>query len=171
MARRVGTILGKPTYAELADLVAVQRFNLAQLESVKECPAWADKDPVGFGAWAGQVFDAEATMNKALTDADAQIALIPEGLRDVTPVVAPLGVTNAWDAILAAAQPFHALVATFTAKSGCAWPSGTPPQPTAPDFDLKVYQWTGKALSAIQFGGSTLVILALAFLLFGGNRR
>jgi hypothetical protein len=171
--RRVGTVLGLPTYAELADLVAVQRFNLAQLDTAKsECAAWAAKDPTGYGAWAASVFDATEAMNTVLTSAQAQIDLVPEGLRTVTPIVHPLGTDSAWDQVLAAAQPFHALVSTFAQKSGCTWPAGSPPQPTAPDFDLKVYQWTGKALSAISFGGSTLLILGLAFLLFGqGSRR
>jgi hypothetical protein len=157
-------VLGLPTFAELADLVAVQRFNLAQLDSVKACPAWASRDPLGYGAWAALVFDNTAAMNHVLTLADAEIALIPEGLRSVTPVAVASPFTKSiWDQVLDAAQPFHALVATFVKESGCAWPSGSPPQPTAPDFDLKVYQWTGKALQAVQFGGSVgLILLALA---------
>jgi hypothetical protein len=166
---RVGTVLGMPTYAELADLIAVQRWELGQLDSVKACPAWAAKDPLGYGAWAGQVFDATAAMNAVLTDAQAQVDLIPEGLRAVTPVASPLFTKNAWQQVLDAAQPFHQLVATFTAKSGCTWPAGTPPQPTAPDFDLKVYQWTGKALEVASFGGAGLLILGLV-LLFGLSR-
>jgi len=168
--RRVGTVLGLPTYGELADLVAVQHFNLAQLDQAKSgCASWAEKDPLGYGAWAASVFDATAAMNKVLADAEAQIDLVPEGLRSVTPVAAPLGVKNAWDQVLAAAEPFHALVTTYAQKSGCPWPAGAPPQPTSPDFDLKAYQWTGKALSAIQFGGSALLILGLAFLLLSNR--
>jgi hypothetical protein len=170
--RRVGTVLGLPTYAELADLVAVQHWELGQLDTARaSCASWASKDPQGYGAWSASVFDATAAMNSTLADAQAQIDLVPEGLRAVTPVASPLFTKNAWDQVLAAAQPFHALVATFQQKSGCPWPAGTPPQPTAPDFDLKAYQWTGKALQAFQFGGAGLLILGLV-LLFGsrGNR-
>ncbi len=171
--RRVGTVLGLPTFAELADLVAVQRFNLAQLDSVKACPAWAEKDPSGYGSWAAAVYDASATMNHVLSLADGEIALVPEGLRAVTPVaVASVFTKSVWDQVLDAAKPFHALVATFAQKSGCPWPEGTPPQPTATDFDLKAYQWTGKALQAVQFGGSMgliLIVLAAAYML-GGKR-
>lgn len=175
MARRRihGTVLGLPTYAELADLVAVQRFNLAQLDSVKACAPWAAKDPSGYGSWAAAVFDATAAMNSVLTGAQAQIDLIPEGLRAVTPVAAggTLFSKNMWDQVLDAAQPFHALVATFAQKSGCPWPSGSPPQPTAPDFDLKAYQWTGHALQAVQFGGSMgLILLVLAGVYMLGKR-
>lgn len=171
MARRIhGTVLGLPTFAELADLVAVQRFNLAQLDSVKACPAWALKDPSGYGSWAAAVFDATAAMNHVLTLADAEIALIPEGLRSVTPVaVASVFTKSTWDQVLDAARPFHALVATFGQKSGCPWPSGSPPQPTAPDFDLKAYQWTGKALSFTGGVGVMLLVLAAAYML-GGKR-
>jgi hypothetical protein len=166
----VGTVLGLPTYAELADLVTVQHFNLAQLDAAKSgCASWASKDPGGYGAWAASVYDATDAMNKVLADAQAQIDLIPEGLRAVTPILHPLGTPNAWDQVLAAAKPFHELVSTFAQKSGCPWPAGSPPQPTAPDFDLKAYQWTGKALSAIAFGGSTLLILGLAFLLLSNR--
>jgi hypothetical protein len=163
--RRIhGTVLGLPTFGELADLVAVQRFNLAQLDSVRSCPAWAAKDPVGYGAWAASVYDATAAMNAVLTLAQGEMDLVPAGLRNVTPVAVASPFTKSiWDQVLDAAQPFHALVATFVKESGCAWPSGSPPQPTAPDFDLKVYQWTGKALQAVQFGGSVgLILLALA---------
>jgi hypothetical protein len=166
-----GTVLGLPTFAELADLVAVQRFNLAQLDLAKPCPGWAAKDPLGYGQWAGLVYDATATMIKALDFADQQLALIPEALRAVTPVAAgSLFAPNAWDQILSAAAPFRALIATYAAQSGCPWPAGSPPQPTAPDFDLKVYQWTGKALQSIEFGGAGILLLVAAFFLFGGKR-
>jgi hypothetical protein len=170
---RVGTVLGQPTYAELADLCAVQRFNLAQIAEAKSaCATWAAKDPTGYGAWAASVYDASAALSSVLTDAEAEVNIVPEGLRSVTPVLSPLGTDNNWKRVLAAAQPFHALVTTYAQKSGCAWPAGIPPQPTAPDFDLKVYQWTGKVLDSIQFGGSALLILGLAFLLFGqGGKR
>ena len=174
MARRrvQGTVLGLPTFAELADLVAVQRFNLAQLDSVKACPAWAAKDPSGYGSWAAAVYDATAAMNHVLELASAEIDLVPEGLRAVTPVtVASLFTQSVWDQVLDAAKPFHALVATFAQKSGCPWPSGSPPQPTAPDFDLKAYQWTGKALQSIEFGGTMGLLLIAALFLFGGGKR
>jgi hypothetical protein len=158
-------VLGIPTYEELSDLVAVQRFNLAQLDSVKACPAWASKDPTGYGAWAGQVADATTKMTSVLDAADATLAAVPSALHALP--INSMGTTSPWDDILAAAVPFHGLVATFMAQSGCPWPPGSPPQPTAPDFDLKVYQWTGKALSAVSFGGSLGLILLGAFLLFG----
>lgn len=172
-ADRVGTVLGQPTYAELADLIAVQRWQLAALDAVKACPAWAAKDPQGYGAWAASVFDASAAMTTVLDAADAQLALVPDVIRSVTPVEAGAWFQpNMWNQVLTAAQPFHALVATFGQKSGCTWTPGPPPQPTASDFDLSVYQWTGKALNAATFGGSTLLI-ALAVLLLaqhGGSR-
>lgn len=164
-------MFGLPTYGELADLVAVQRFNLGQLDTAKsQCATWAAKDPIGYGAWAASVFDATAAMTAELANASAQIDLVPEGLRSVTPVASPLGTSNAWDKVLAAAAPFHGLVATYAKDSGCTWPPGSPPQPTSPDFDLKAYQWSDKVLKSLEFGGSGLLILALAFLLFGGKR-
>lgn len=163
----MGTVLGIPTYEELADLVAVQRFNLSQLDGVKACPAWAAKDPTGYGAWASAVYDATTKMTSVLDAADATLAAVPDALHSLP--INSMGTTSPWDDILAAAQPFHALVSTFVAESGCSWPKGSPPQPTAPDFDLKVYQWTGKALAAVSFGGSLGLILLGAFLLFGSR--
>lgn len=143
-----GTVFGLNTFGELKDLVAVQRWNLAQLDTARAaCPAWAEKDPTGYGAWASKVYDASSHMTQVLEQADAQIALVPDGLLNVTPV---LGAT--WQNILDAASAFHPLITTYTKESGCPWPSGSPPQPTASDLDLEVYTWTDKTVKAVTSG-------------------
>ena len=158
----VGSVFGLTTFGELKDLVAVQRWNLAQLDKARAaCPAWAEKDPSGYGVWAGKVYDASAVMIQVLEQADAQIALVPELLLNVTPV---LGAT--WQGLLDAAAAFRPLVATYAQASGCAWPSGSPPQPTASDIDLQVYAWSDHTLKAVTstfegFGTLALVGLAL----------
>lgn len=162
MARRnrVGTTLGAPTWAEVADLVAAQSYNLSQLDLNKACAAWAAADPQGYGAWAASVSDATGAMNAAL-DRAKLMAQLNSGAPFVQ-----------WQAILDAAKPLDDLVRRFMKAGYCKWQTtGTMPQPTAPDFDLKAYVWTGKALDLTSSTFRQFALLAVALLVLREVRR
>jgi hypothetical protein len=156
----VGTVLGKPTYAELQDLVNAQRAQLAQLDAAKACPPWAAADPTGYGAWAASLFDATAKLTAELDSAQGGINIVPVGARALVPVIAPIGMRTAWERVLDAAKPFHTIRAAFDKAGYCPWPSAPPlPQPTATDIDLNVFNWAGKALSFTTGLGNVALVV------------
>ena len=139
-----GSIAGHATVAELADLVADQRFQLAALDKVKPCAAWAAADPAGYGAWAASLFDASAAMTRRLEQADTIITITPDAVASVTPA------QDMWDAILEAAKPFHGIMQTLGKAGYCTLDLSGRPAPKASDPDLKAYNWSGDALDDVK---------------------
>jgi hypothetical protein len=139
------------TVAELADLVAAERYQLAKFDAIKACPAWAAADPQGYGAWAANLYDATEAMNKALSWAQGVVNGVPEAIRDVTPARLAGFVTDPWGDVVAAAHPFVDLLVRYKEAGYCQMPdmSGMP-HPKAPDLDLKAYNWTGQALDKLK---------------------
>ena len=149
-----GTIAGAWTMGELRDLVAAEVYQLQQLADVEGCPAWAAADPQGFGEWAARVYDARKELQASIDYANGILFVVPEAVMNITPTGATtfltIGAPNPWDRLIAAAHPFVDLLRQMNAAGFCKPPdmSGMP-QPKAPDFDLKAYNWSGGALQSV----------------------
>jgi hypothetical protein len=154
---RTGEVLGMHTVAELADLVAAERYQLAAFLSIQACPPWAAADPVGYGTWAAAVFDAAAKLSAAIELAQSVIDLTPSAVASVTPARALTGPVDLWQGLVDAAHPFVDLSRRFIAAGFCPFPDMRGmPQPKAPDLDLKGYVWADAAAKKVEDVGSGL---------------
>ncbi len=152
---RTGEVLGMHTVAELADLVAAERYQLGQFLSIQACPAWAAADPAGYGAWAADVFDTAAKLSAAIEAAQSIIDLTPAAVASVTPTRAITGLVDLWQALVDAAHPFVDLARRFIAAGFCPFPDMRGmPQPKAPDLDLRAYVWSDAAAKKIEDVGA-----------------
>lgn len=146
---RAGEVLGMHTVAELADLVAAERANLATLDAIKPCPAWAAADADGYGKWAADVYDASVALTHACDQAQALVDVTPDMVKNVAPVRVLTGLYDPWQNLVDAARPMVDLVRRFMAAGFCPYPNTTMPQPKAPDFDLGAYKWSDQALKSM----------------------
>ena len=152
-----GEVLGMHTVAELADLLAAERYQLAQFDAIKACPAWAEADPAGYGAWAADVFDASAKLAAAIETAQSVVDFTPAAIASVTPARAISGPLDLWQSLLDAAHPFVDLCRRFMVAGFCPMPSmAGMPQPKAPDLDLRAYIWTDAAAKKIESAAGAL---------------
>jgi hypothetical protein len=150
-----GTIMGAHTIGELADLTSAERYQLAQFEAIRACPAWASADPAGYGSWAADYYDASTALQAALVFAQGLVDAVPHALWNVTPVtMSPVpipGFPDAWTRIVQAAHPFVDLATRFIKAGFCPFPDmAGMPQPTAPDLDLSAYKWSDKAAKQVE---------------------
>jgi len=113
--------------SELADLVALEQWQMAQMDAAKACPLWASADPQGYGQWAAALYDADAAMQGAIAFAQAATG----------------DLTNAFKGLVAAAKPYPGLIARLRASGRCSVPFATysPPAPKSADFDVAAYAW------------------------------
>jgi hypothetical protein len=149
----VGSILGFWSVGELHDLLAAKAYEVTQINAAANAcaPSWAATDPVGYGKWAGDLYDANQAFAKAQTNAQRVLDFVPQAMWSFTPT------GSAWDEVIQAAHPFNDLSLRMVQEGHCAPPDfSKTPQPTASDLDLKIFQATDVATKKIESAASSV---------------
>lgn len=174
----VGAFLGKPTVAELADLLKskqAERDGITKAIPV-QVDAWAAVDAPAAHAWLADLAAANAAFEIARADAQGVIDAIPDAIASVTPIELPdlpiIGSPhvqkNVWDQLIEASKPYVHLYGRIQA-AGHPPPAYTIPQPTAPDPDLKAYQAADKATQGIEAAAKTAESYIVPILAIGAG--
>jgi hypothetical protein len=149
----VGSILGFWSVGELHDLLAAKAYEVTQINAAANAcaPSWAAADPVSYGKWAGDLYDANQAFAKAQTNAQQVLDLVPQAMWSFTPA------GSAWDEVIQASHPFNDLSLRMVQQGRCAPADfSKTPQPTASDLDLKIFQATDVATKKIEGAASSV---------------
>jgi hypothetical protein len=149
----VGSILGFWSVGELHDLLAAKAYEVTQINAAASAcaPSWASANPVAYGQWAGELYDANQAFAKAQTSAQHVLDFVPQAMWSFTPA------GSAWDDVIQASHPYSELYRRMVKDGHCAPADfSKTPQPTASDLDLKIFQATDIATKKIEGAASSV---------------
>lgn len=143
-----GNIAGVPAASDLADMIRAVDYVIAQLSAMPPC----DKKPSTWQPMFNALTKGYAGIRQTFT---AWIATVPDALQTATPADAPQTLTgdltaaDRWGTMTRLMSAFIDLDRQLRA-AGCAAPTyPAMPQPTRPDLDLELYNWSGQVLKKL----------------------